>query len=643
MKNKKAFTVVELVIVIAIIAILAAVLIPTFASIIKKANISKDQQLIRNLNTALVSDRADNGGKNHRNMTEALEAAEKFGYEVGKINASGTDNEILWDSKNDVFCYYDAEKKTVEYIPSSVSSANIPEKDSTDYWCIITEKNVDEAFITDSQTGVTTLSCGKEEAGNAMKWSCYLAAVKSGVTAITTATGVDVGETTDLETINYVNSAAAQTVIIRTNSSSTELIVDAPQDTVKHYDMVGTVHVIAVDPDNCYEENGKAAFTQIDSGKYTTTETAEVELLFVTDSAVKVDVVPGTVHHAHAISKAAADLINGTKPGVIFDYDENGDQADLDVHHHVNDGDKLGFTNNFSSNKDQKAVADAVDILAGKEIKSDPNFDSYVARIGTKGFLTFAEAYDTAVSGDTIVLLKNIVLGEVIEGNFVQEDCTSSFDFKKASLTLDLNGNSLVSNVTTNIGFYIIAGADLTIKDGIGGGMLLAPNAQMVIYCVGTINIYGGTIQAQYALGMADALRVKGTANIYGGNISSLTEYYYPDFGYFGNNALNNCGKAYIYGGSFSCKVKNAEYNGAIANCGSLYIMNDITTEGLYWSNDGSGKSGTIISVTDGKTLTVDGAYMLNQANSKPITLVGNAVYTDENGQVVTLYTEYDD
>lgn len=43
MKNKqqKGFTVVELVIAIAVIAILAAVLIPTFASLIQKANESK--------------------------------------------------------------------------------------------------------------------------------------------------------------------------------------------------------------------------------------------------------------------------------------------------------------------------------------------------------------------------------------------------------------------------------------------------------------------------------------------------------------------------------------------------------------------------------------------------------------------------
>ena len=42
--NKKGFTIVELVIVIAVIAILAAVMIPTFSGIIGKANASAAQQ-----------------------------------------------------------------------------------------------------------------------------------------------------------------------------------------------------------------------------------------------------------------------------------------------------------------------------------------------------------------------------------------------------------------------------------------------------------------------------------------------------------------------------------------------------------------------------------------------------------------------
>ena len=52
--GRKAFTIVELVIVIAVIAILAAVLIPTFSNIIKRSQISADTQLCRNLNTVLT-------------------------------------------------------------------------------------------------------------------------------------------------------------------------------------------------------------------------------------------------------------------------------------------------------------------------------------------------------------------------------------------------------------------------------------------------------------------------------------------------------------------------------------------------------------------------------------------------------------
>ena len=46
--NKKGFTIVELVIVIAVIAILAGVLIPTFSGIVEKANDSKALQQATN-------------------------------------------------------------------------------------------------------------------------------------------------------------------------------------------------------------------------------------------------------------------------------------------------------------------------------------------------------------------------------------------------------------------------------------------------------------------------------------------------------------------------------------------------------------------------------------------------------------------
>jgi type IV pilus assembly protein PilA len=57
--NRKGFTIVELVIVIAVIAILAAVLIPTFSGIVNKANQSaRQQEVAAALKSMLVAETA---------------------------------------------------------------------------------------------------------------------------------------------------------------------------------------------------------------------------------------------------------------------------------------------------------------------------------------------------------------------------------------------------------------------------------------------------------------------------------------------------------------------------------------------------------------------------------------------------------
>lgn len=58
MKNtkKRGFTIVELVIVIAVIAILASVLIPTFTNVVTKARESKNLQDVRNVYTQALAD-----------------------------------------------------------------------------------------------------------------------------------------------------------------------------------------------------------------------------------------------------------------------------------------------------------------------------------------------------------------------------------------------------------------------------------------------------------------------------------------------------------------------------------------------------------------------------------------------------------
>ena len=72
--RKKGFTLVELVIVIAVVAILAAVLIPTFSSLVKKANMSADTQAVRQMNTALAI------AGNPSDIDAAIDALAEAGY-----------------------------------------------------------------------------------------------------------------------------------------------------------------------------------------------------------------------------------------------------------------------------------------------------------------------------------------------------------------------------------------------------------------------------------------------------------------------------------------------------------------------------------------------------------------------------------
>ena len=99
-RNKKGFTIVELVIVIAVIAILAAVLIPTFSSLINKAKESSDTALVKNLNIIMAADEAENGKS--ETMSEALAAAESAGYTIEKITPTSS-GDILWDEQNNRF------------------------------------------------------------------------------------------------------------------------------------------------------------------------------------------------------------------------------------------------------------------------------------------------------------------------------------------------------------------------------------------------------------------------------------------------------------------------------------------------------------------------------------------------------------
>lgn len=105
--NKKGFTIVELVIVIAVIAILATVLVPTFGNIIDKANNSKLLQTLKNEYTEYVISVSD--GKDTTNPAATIYVLYNESYykvengnpsTVAEAAAPTTAGSVIWDAAN---------------------------------------------------------------------------------------------------------------------------------------------------------------------------------------------------------------------------------------------------------------------------------------------------------------------------------------------------------------------------------------------------------------------------------------------------------------------------------------------------------------------------------------------------------------
>lgn len=215
-KAKKGFTLVELVVVIAIIAVLSTVSVVGYFGFTKKANISGDKALVSQLNTILKADQATNGKA--ETPTEAIEAVKESGYLVEKLAAKTSKYKIVWNQKDNEFALLDEEEKAVAGKVSSNAYEN---------WVFADSYNADKGY------------------------SVYLNSGYSGNSTLNITTGLDVGENTNVDVVNYSKTTEAKDVTIRTNGGT--LNIDADTDSVRHYAKADKIVVDAVAPHSYHE------------------------------------------------------------------------------------------------------------------------------------------------------------------------------------------------------------------------------------------------------------------------------------------------------------------------------------------------------------------------------------------------------
>ena len=113
--NKKGFTLIELVIIIAVIGILAAVLVPTFTNLIGQANYAADQSTVTNLNRTYATAKADKKITRNNTMYQAVKMVEGSNFKLDAIqHNSSNGNFIAWDSRHDEFVLVNEKNGTYE-------------------------------------------------------------------------------------------------------------------------------------------------------------------------------------------------------------------------------------------------------------------------------------------------------------------------------------------------------------------------------------------------------------------------------------------------------------------------------------------------------------------------------------------------
>lgn len=238
MKNKKkGFTIVELVIVIAVIGILAAVLIPVFSGLISKAKIASDSSLVKNINTQLVMAEVEDG--KNKTMYDALLDAKDAGYIVSNINAR-SDNQLVWDETIDRFALIDKDGNLISGEINATKKVNL--------WKI--SKEIDEEYST-----------------------YYIGTSK----VINTQKGFDSGEVDGITSINYSNAGPEQDVVIRTNGG-TLTITDTNLDSEQvFYGYADSVEVTTGSA--CFTSHGTIGTMDLKAGKATADSGAYIGLI----------------------------------------------------------------------------------------------------------------------------------------------------------------------------------------------------------------------------------------------------------------------------------------------------------------------------------------------------------------------------
>ena len=306
---KKGFTLVELVVVIAVIAILAATSVGIYFGVTESAKKSNDQTVTNQMNKALMLDATLNGNPN--SPSEALAVLETNGFDVTKMTPFQDGAYYLWDSQDNKMILINSEG-TIDF-PTDVT---IRENEKFDYYGFVSSQ---------------------EEINSNPDYSYYLKSSYDEDTVKVNAS-VDTGTNDDIKTVTYENKTSTRkSVSIFTNSYDTSIVLDGKAgnegDDVSTYGSSDSIKVNSVGLNSLHVYGDVAGNINLVKGRVVTKPGSSVTSIVLEGEADEVKVLlesGSSVNNivAEDMSKyASSDIVNNVnanQSGYTFVSDYNG-------------------------------------------------------------------------------------------------------------------------------------------------------------------------------------------------------------------------------------------------------------------------------------------------------------------------------
>lgn len=426
---KKGFTLVELVVVIAVIAILAAVSVGMYFGFTESAKKSNDQTVTSQMNKALMLDEQLDGKPT--TPSEALAVLEENGFNVTKLSPYQDESYYLWDS---------VENQMI--LLNSNNEVQFPENTA-----IRSEYHKYFTFIASDEDKVE----GRD-------YSYYL---KDGYTgSMTFSTSVDAGKNASLGTI--VIDTTLEEVLVATEVGDIKINNAV---VVKQYGSAGFIDIVKVATDS-FHAHGEADFINIKEGKLELEGTADIGAVHAEGSAKLVVKTGGKVGTITESSAGMFTVEGTTKTPEVQSKDDAmnesvvvriSNEAELDDF--VTNSQKVNaeLISSFTLTKQIKVSRKATLDLNGFEITFD-----------YKGTDTFERAFGLKTGADfTVIGTKS---GSKMTLSFTNTKVTGFFEVNQGdnNTKLTVIGGYYSGNANGGAFYRVypdITGSEVTFKD----------------------------------------------------------------------------------------------------------------------------------------------------------------------------------